>query len=44
MFGGLGVFRRGIMFALVADDVLYMKADEFHEPGLRGGRMSTMGL
>ena len=28
MFGGLGMFRRGLMFALVADEVLYMKADE----------------
>lgn len=27
MFGGLGVFRDGLMFALVADDVLYLKAD-----------------
>jgi DNA transformation protein len=28
MFGGMGIFREGIMFALVADDVLYLKADE----------------
>lgn len=28
MFGGLGIFRQGLMFALVADDVLYFKADE----------------
>ena len=28
MFGGLGVFRHGLMFALVADDTLYLKADE----------------
>jgi DNA transformation protein len=28
MFGGMGIFRQGIMFALVADDVLYLKADE----------------
>ncbi len=27
MFGGYGVYRDGIMFALVADDVLYLKAD-----------------
>jgi DNA transformation protein len=27
MFGGLGVYRDGVMFALVADDVLYLKAD-----------------
>jgi DNA transformation protein len=28
MFGGLGISREGMMFALVADDVLYFKADE----------------
>lgn len=27
MFGGHGVFHEGLMFALVADDVLYQKAD-----------------
>src|SRR6185503_17028960 len=28
MFGGVGVFRDGLMFALVADDVLYLKVDQ----------------
>lgn len=28
MFGGIGIFRQGIMFALVADDTLYLRADE----------------
>jgi DNA transformation protein len=32
MFGGLGVFKGGLMFALVADDVLYFKADEMTAP------------
>jgi len=32
MFGGLGIFRDGLMFALVADDILYMKADEGTAP------------
>lgn len=27
MFGGAGVYCRGTMFALIADDVLYLKAD-----------------
>lgn len=27
MFGGQGVYHDGLMFALVADDVLYLKAD-----------------
>ena len=28
MFGGAGLFREGLMFALVADDVLFFKADD----------------
>jgi DNA transformation protein len=32
MFGGLGIFRDWLMFALVADDVLYMKADAATNP------------
>lgn len=27
MFGGLGLFREGLMFALVVDDVLYLKSN-----------------
>jgi len=27
MFGGHGIYHEGLMFALVADDVLYLKAD-----------------
>ncbi|WP_203301031.1 TfoX/Sxy family protein [Marinobacter sediminum] len=27
MFGGYGIYYDGLMFALVADDVLYFKAD-----------------
>lgn len=39
MFGGYGVFREGLMFALVADDVLFLKADkktaaDFQDRGL----------
>lgn len=26
MFGGVGIYRNGVMFALIADDVLYLKA------------------
>lgn len=32
MFGGVGIFRQGTMFALVADDTLYLKADETTRP------------
>lgn len=28
MFGGAGVYLDGVMFALLADDVLYLKTDE----------------
>ncbi len=27
MFGGYGLYREGLMFALIADDVLYFKTD-----------------
>lgn len=27
MFGGAGVFREGLMFALLGDDTVYLKAD-----------------
>jgi DNA transformation protein len=29
MFGGYGLYADGVMFALVADDTLYFKVDEF---------------
>ena len=32
MFGGFGIFRRDLMFGLVADDTLYLKADEKSRP------------
>lgn len=35
MFGGHGVFRDGVMFALVADDTLYLKADAQSEQTYR---------
>ena len=31
MFGGYGIYRAGLMFGLVADDVLYLKADRESE-------------
>jgi DNA transformation protein len=32
MFGGAGIYVEGIMFALLADDVLYLKADAENRP------------
>lgn len=39
MFGGYGIYHEGLMFALVDEDTLYLKADEgnvryFEEKGL----------
>ena len=34
MFGGYGVYCDGVMFALIADDVLYLKADDVNRPEL----------
>jgi DNA transformation protein and related proteins len=39
MFGGYGVFLDGVMFGLIADDVLYLKVDDtnrdaFEQAGL----------
>ncbi len=53
MFGGQGLFRDGLMFALIADDVLYLKADartvaRFEAQGLepfaytRGGKRAQL--
>lgn len=32
MFGGAGIYADGVMFALVADDVIYLKVDAQNEP------------
>ena len=38
MFGGHGIFRSGVMFALIADDQLYLKSDsETDEAYLQAG-------
>jgi DNA transformation protein len=36
MFGGHGIYREGLMFALMADDKLYFKADEQSIPEFTG--------
>lgn len=54
MFGGHGLYRQGVMFALVSDDVLYLKVDastrpEFERAGMgpfaydAKGRSVTIG-
>ena len=32
MFGGVGIYRFGVMFAVIADDRLYFKVDEVNKP------------
>jgi DNA transformation protein len=32
MFGGHGLYHEGLMFAIVMDNRLYLKADEFNRP------------
>src|SRR5262245_35346957 len=32
MFGGYGLYCDGVMFALIADDMLYLKVDEANRP------------
>lgn len=34
MFGGYGLYCDGVFFALIADDVLYLKADHVNRPEL----------
>jgi DNA transformation protein len=35
MFGGAGIYADGVMFALLADDVLYLKTDEISAQAFR---------
>jgi DNA transformation protein len=55
MFGGHGLFHEGLMFGLVADDVLYLKADKTNAPDFesrdlgqfefeKGGKMVKMSF
>jgi DNA transformation protein and related proteins len=32
MFGGVGIYARDLFFALIADDVLYLKVDAVNRP------------
>jgi DNA transformation protein len=48
MFGGYGIYLDGLMFALVADEVLYLKVDDetrdaFLAAGLEAFRYSRKG-
>lgn len=41
MFGGAGVFCDGVMFALIADDVLYLKVDDTNLSAFEDMEMSA---
>lgn len=48
MFGGHGLYRDGVMFALIADDTLYFKTDatsrgDFEAEGLEPFRYTRQG-
>jgi DNA transformation protein len=36
MFGGFGLYRQGLMFALIVDDRLYFKTDEHNRQAFLG--------
>ncbi len=40
MFGGVGVFREGLMFALVVDDTLYFKVDDRNRADFEAASMA----
>jgi DNA transformation protein len=39
MFGGYGLYRQGLMFALVAEDVLYFKVDDQNRAAFKAAGM-----
>jgi DNA transformation protein len=41
MFGGLGVFYRGLMFALIVNDVLHFKVDDENRPDYEAAGMEA---
>ncbi len=38
MFGGLGIFREGVMFGPVADETLHLKVDAVNQPDFESDR------
>lgn len=41
LFGGAGIYLDGVMFALVADDTLYFKADDTTRPDFEAEGMAA---
>ncbi len=42
MFGGLGLFREGIMFAIIFDEKLYLKTDAINRPEFESNRLPPL--
>lgn len=43
MFGGMGLFRDGLMFAIVASDALYLKVDDRNRGDFEAVGMAPFG-
>ncbi|HET7731552.1 MAG TPA: TfoX/Sxy family protein [Usitatibacter sp.] len=41
MFGGWGLYHEGVFFALIAQDVLYLKADAENSPAFEAQRLPS---
>lgn len=41
MFGGVGIYADGLFFALIADDVLYLKTDDANRPAFAAAGMEA---
>ena len=39
MFGGFGMYRRGMMVALIADETLYLKVDNVNRPDFEAQKL-----
>lgn len=39
MFGGAGLYRDGLIFALIADEVVYFKADDITRPDFEAEKL-----
>ena len=44
MFGGAGLFRESLMFALVADDTLYLKTDDANRSAFEDAGMAPFNF
>lgn len=43
MFGGVGFFKEGLMFGLIANDVLFLKSDEQSRPAFEAENLEPFG-